>query len=257
MKISGKVCGHPVSWKIDSGAKRTFLTFDTYMSIRKKLRPGLKEITRDFITADGNTLLCDGECVLVMTFGDTDIFFPVIVGRVSQNLLGEDFIRHFKCNFDHDNNEFIICKGGFSSPGDKSRKPKRWARVVTIDNIEIPAQSETVIPVEFKDKPISGPGFLVPNPKLVDHYELWRPPYFALGLHSERSRESMIRAWLPEWLNDLTGRTEVPTGALTAALTVSAGAVPVIRAMVASKLSSAVAPRVAACPRQVMLTIAG
>ena len=38
--------------------------------------------------------------------------FLVMVGNVTRNLLGEDFIRHFECNFDFSSHELVIQLGG-------------------------------------------------------------------------------------------------------------------------------------------------
>ena len=42
MKNSGQVCGVPISWKVDTGAKKTFISLKAYKSIPYRNRPGLK-----------------------------------------------------------------------------------------------------------------------------------------------------------------------------------------------------------------------
>ena len=97
-----------------------------------------------------------------------EVFFPVIVGGVIQSLLGEDFIRHFKCNFDHEGRTFIISKGGMSYDKNSIKSScKRLARVILADSIEIPPGCEIVVPAPFKDKPINSDGILVPDTVLT------------------------------------------------------------------------------------------
>ncbi|KAH3769810.1 hypothetical protein DPMN_171087 [Dreissena polymorpha] len=95
MTVSGKVCNQQINWKIDTGARRKFITSDTFKSIRYRNRPGLKTTRCKFKAANGNEVICDGEALVVLNFQDTEIFFPVIVGGVTENLLGEDFIEKF------------------------------------------------------------------------------------------------------------------------------------------------------------------
>ena len=41
MKVSGQVCGMPISWKVDTGAKKTFISLKAYKSIPYRNRPVL------------------------------------------------------------------------------------------------------------------------------------------------------------------------------------------------------------------------
>lgn len=112
MKVSGRVFSVPMTWKIDTGAKGTFLSLKMFNSIHYKSRPGLKPIKQRFATANGSVLHSKGEAAAILELSDLEVYFSVIVGDVTQNLLGEDFINHFKCNFDHGEHRFIIHKGG-------------------------------------------------------------------------------------------------------------------------------------------------
>ena len=56
MKISGKIRGLPVVWKIDTGAKRTFLTSKDFKRIPYQQRPGLKPSKRMFLANYWNVM---------------------------------------------------------------------------------------------------------------------------------------------------------------------------------------------------------
>ena len=99
-----------------------------------------------------------------MKFGDMEVFFQVIVGGVKYNLLGEDFISHFQCNFDHAEREFVICKGDIvDDSGSGKSRCKRLARVALADTTDIMPECEMIVPANFKDKPLTGDGILVPD----------------------------------------------------------------------------------------------
>ena len=117
--------------KLIQAQKKTFISSKVYKSIPYRNRPGLKPTKQQFVAANGGVLQCDGEALVDMKFGELEVFFPVIIGGVTQCLLGEDFIRHFKCNFDHDKRQFVICKPGVYHENDPvKQKVKRLARVV-------------------------------------------------------------------------------------------------------------------------------
>ena len=168
MKVSGNVCGIPISWKVDTGAKKTFMSLNAYKSIPYRSRPRLKPTKQQFIAANGGILQCDGETVIEMKFGEMEVFFPVFVGGVTQSLLGEDFIKHFKCSIDYEGRTFIISKGGMSYDKNSIESScKRLARVILADSIEIPLGCEIAVPAYFKDKPINSDGILVPDTVLT------------------------------------------------------------------------------------------
>lgn len=164
MKISGKVCSVPSSWKIDTGAKSTFLSVKSFNSIPYKNRPGLKPIKQIFATANGSVLHCEGEANVVLEFGCLEVYFSVIVGDVTQNLSGEDFINYFKCNFDHKERKFISHKGGkVLYQGFERPKSRRFVRVVSNSVTEIPSGCEVIVSAHFKEKPFESDGILVPD----------------------------------------------------------------------------------------------
>lgn len=138
---------------MEAGAGCTFITSKTFKRIPYQIRPGLKPTKRMFAAANGELLQCDGHTVILMEFKGTELYFPVIVGGVTQHLLGEDFIKHFKCNFDHGINTFVIHGGGSPYPK-KHERAKRLARVVATETVVIPAGNEYILPVKFKDKPL-------------------------------------------------------------------------------------------------------
>lgn len=169
-KVTGKIGGLPVSLKVDTGSATTFITTKTFKSIPYKLRPGLKPTRKRFIAANGTFLDCEGETVLTMDFGE-ELYFPVIVGGVTENLLGQDFIQHFRCVLDFVNKEMYITKGGKEEIQCR-QKIKRLARVVAAESIVIPAKSECLLPGKFKDKPLKGDGVLIQDKTFLKRHEL-------------------------------------------------------------------------------------
>ena len=173
MRISGKVCGIPISWKVDTGAKKTFISLNAYKNIPYRSRRRLKPTKQQFIAANGGILQCDGKTVVEMKFGEMEVFFPVIVGGVTRNLLGEDFIRHFQCNFDHEQRTSIISKGGmFGDKNPLKSRCKRLARVVSANTTEIPPGCELLVSAHFKDRPVNSDGILVPDTVFTVKYGL-------------------------------------------------------------------------------------
>lgn len=73
MKIAGKIRGLPVVWKIDTGAKRTFITSKDFKRIPYHQRPGLKSSRHKFIAANGELIECDGETTILMEFKGVEI----------------------------------------------------------------------------------------------------------------------------------------------------------------------------------------
>ena len=75
--------------EIDTGAKKTFFTTRTYNNIQHRFRPGLEPMKNKFMAANGNEVECDGETTVLINFNGYDIYFPVVVGGVTENLLGK------------------------------------------------------------------------------------------------------------------------------------------------------------------------
>ena len=61
-----------------------------------------------YLTADGSKVKCLGKAMMKITSGETVYGTMVIVGAVNNNLLGEDFITKFHCNWCFDEGSFII-----------------------------------------------------------------------------------------------------------------------------------------------------
>ena len=76
MKVYGQLCGIPISWKVDTSAKKTFTSVKAYKSIPFRNRPGLKPTRQQFVAANGGLLQCEGETLVEMQFGDLEVFFP-------------------------------------------------------------------------------------------------------------------------------------------------------------------------------------
>ncbi|CAC5416340.1 unnamed protein product [Mytilus coruscus] len=74
-----------VALKIDTGAKRTFITEHVFNSIIEK--PQLSPVDANYIAADGHSLKCKGEVVMLVIFNDHVFEHKIIVGGVKYNLL--------------------------------------------------------------------------------------------------------------------------------------------------------------------------
>ncbi|CAC5396591.1 unnamed protein product [Mytilus coruscus] len=99
MVVDGQLEGSPISWKIDTGAGRTFITEESYRNILPDNRPLLRQMKTKFETANGSCLNVLGTAVMTLSF-EFCVDFPIIVGGVKLNLLGEDFIKCFRCHWD-------------------------------------------------------------------------------------------------------------------------------------------------------------
>jgi hypothetical protein len=169
MNVSGKICNEQVNWKIDTGAKRTFITLDTFKSIQYRYSLELKPTKCRFKAANGNKVFCDGVAFVVLNFKDTDIFFPVIVGGVTENLLGEDFLEKFQCNLNYTNRELlihldndIVNKGHISNEG-------KLSQVCTMETCNISAGCEILVESKIKGEVKERHGILVQDDKVENH----------------------------------------------------------------------------------------
>jgi hypothetical protein len=97
MMIQGQVEDTPVDWKIDTGARSTFITSETFDLIIDK--PILRPVDSNYIAANGQKVKCFGKAVMSLTFGNTVFQHEVTVGGVRNNLIGEDFITAYRWNF--------------------------------------------------------------------------------------------------------------------------------------------------------------
>ncbi|VDI68959.1 Hypothetical predicted protein [Mytilus galloprovincialis] len=100
MVVLGQIEGVPVEWKIDTGARSTFITKGTYNMLVDK--PVLAPMDSSYVTANGDRLECFGRALMHITFWECVFEHEVNVGGVRNNLIGEDFITTYRCNWDHD-----------------------------------------------------------------------------------------------------------------------------------------------------------
>lgn len=100
MVVLGQIEGVPVEWKIDTGARSTFITKGTYNMLVDK--PVLAPMDSCYVTANGDRLECFGRALMHITFWECVFEHEANVGGVRNNLIGEDFITTYRCNWDHD-----------------------------------------------------------------------------------------------------------------------------------------------------------
>lgn len=137
--VDGLIQGTPVTWKVDTGAKKSFITEDLFNTIPLESRPVLESVRRQFVTASGQNLNILGTTYMTLNFEDFETDIRIFVGGVSQNLLGEDFYTKFKCNWDHDNGGLTI-----NIPANDSfSRFTNWIR--TCENVSIPPGNEAVV----------------------------------------------------------------------------------------------------------------
>ncbi|VDI26370.1 Hypothetical predicted protein [Mytilus galloprovincialis] len=106
MMVQGRVGGVLANWKIDTGAKSTFLTKETYELVVDK--PVLQPVDINYVTANGQRLECLGKASMTLIFGDKSFKHEIIVGGVNSNLIGEDFITIYRCVWDHNESCLVI-----------------------------------------------------------------------------------------------------------------------------------------------------
>ena len=63
---------------------------------------------KKFATADGSELNLLGTAKMILTFGNLDVYFRVFVGGVKCNLLGQDFMEKFECQWDYSSDRVIL-----------------------------------------------------------------------------------------------------------------------------------------------------
>lgn len=155
MIVKGLIQGTPLVWKIDTGAINTFITEDAYYSILPQDRPVLERARKQFQTADGTNLNIIGTTKMMFSFGTVNVYFRVFVGGVKCNLLGQDFMTKFECQWNYKQNH-MVTKCVHTSEVDDG------CLVVSLEDEVIPPKNEAVM----KSKMISGAktkeGVLVP-----------------------------------------------------------------------------------------------
>ena len=150
--------------------------FDTYDKIPRRLRPELKPTKHKFCTASGQEIKRKGEELMTLELGGKELYFIVMVGDVTSNLLGEDFIRHFECNFDFSSHEFVILLDGQK---DFERKQNHLLqKFVTAEACYAPAGHEIICHIKFKNRAYASDGIvnelgiLTPERKFVESHGL-------------------------------------------------------------------------------------
>ena len=166
MKFDGLIEGTPLEWKIDSGAVNTFMTKEVYYSILPHQRPVLEPARKQFETADGSYLKLLGTARMILTLGDVDVCFRVFVGGVKCNLLGQDFMLRYECQWDYRSDSLIL------NCVHTSDYEERSCRVVTAENVGVPPRHEAVLKSRVLGGGNTGDGVLVPMKKFVHTHGL-------------------------------------------------------------------------------------
>ena len=83
MKVYGFIEGIPIQWKIDTGARNTFISEETFESLLETSI--LASVTTTYLTADGSEVKCLGKAMMKITFGETVYETMVLVGAVFNN----------------------------------------------------------------------------------------------------------------------------------------------------------------------------
>ena len=91
MMVQGRIEEVLADWKIDTGAKSSFITKETFDLIVDK--PVLRPVVNNYVTANGQRLQCIGQASVTENVFEHDI----IVGGVKCNLIGEDFTTMHRC----------------------------------------------------------------------------------------------------------------------------------------------------------------
>ncbi|CAC5370891.1 unnamed protein product [Mytilus coruscus] len=168
MVVQGQIEGTPVNWKIDTGAKSTFITNETFdLSVKK---PTLQPEENNYVVANGHKLKCLGKAMLAITFGENVFEHEVVVGGVRNNLI----ITAYCCIWDHDEFGFII--KGRRIPLETSKEAVS-KRVIALETVMVPAGHEAIIRsgltnrAKFRRSP-SSLGILTPERPFLERHGL-------------------------------------------------------------------------------------
>lgn len=102
----------------------------------------LEHVHKKFHSADGNELKIPGTAKMILSFKDLYILFCVFVGGVKCNLLGQDFMRKFQCNWDYCEKILVLNYDLFNQRGEFNDK---ILRVLTVMDCVIPVRHEALI----------------------------------------------------------------------------------------------------------------
>ena len=139
--ISGLLYNKPILWKVDTGSRKTFLTFDTYDNISTKHK---------FSNASGQEILCRSKFLMTLKLEGKELYFPVIVGDVTNNLLGENLITQLECNSHYDAQEIIIKLCGQNIIQRKQKHVLK--KYVTAATVYAPAGNECICHIKLKNR---------------------------------------------------------------------------------------------------------
>ena len=130
---------------IDSGASISVINFKEYQSRKSALLKPLSRCRRPICIANGQTVEAPGIAHLPLGIDDTQYEVPLVIADIAVPvILGMDFIRKQKGIIDSNNNE-VILNGVHYKCHDYEMKSHIF-RVTVAEDIEIPANSEMIIP---------------------------------------------------------------------------------------------------------------
>ena len=136
--VDGLIQGAHITWKVDTGAKNSFITEEMFHAIPPENRPVLEPARKKFATASGHDLRVLGTAYMTLNFDDFETEFRIFVGEVSQNLLGEDFYTMFKCNWDYN-------EGGIIADIADDSKCRRTNWITTCEEVTVSPGHEAVV----------------------------------------------------------------------------------------------------------------
>lgn len=164
MRLDGLVEGTSLEWRFDTGAMNTFITEDVYRSILPEHRPVLERAKKQFTTADGRKLKVIGTAKMLLSFPEFQVIFRVFVADVKSNLLGQDFISKFHCQWDYC---FNVCHLKADADG-----VLRGYSIVSVEDNVVPAHHESVLKATFNSSVDTSDGILLPLKTFVLNHGL-------------------------------------------------------------------------------------
>jgi hypothetical protein len=173
MMVQGRIEGVLADWKMDTGAKRSFITKETFDLIVDK--PVLRPVVNNYVTANGQRLQCIGQASMTVMFAEHVFEHDIIVGGVKCNLIGEDFITMYRCVWDHDESCLVI-KGSHIHL-EESDKGMGSSTVIALATILVPGGHEAVIKSGLSNRTgitdtASFVGVLTPERSFLEKYGL-------------------------------------------------------------------------------------
>ncbi len=147
--IQTSVLGETVMMYLDSGASKVTLTPQQYSLIPKEKRSPLHDKEVYLRQADGSKVKIDGATYMEVQVGSHVEYVETYVAKVSDNLLGLNFLRQCGAMIDVDTLQLVIHGERIDC---RTRDNKSlFAKLVTPEEIRIPAEHEMIIPVCVAD----------------------------------------------------------------------------------------------------------